>query len=504
MGSAQSQEQPDVVRIDRSDIPEEYKTVGVSSDVVRRVNAHASENVRTNYAEAEILRSELDRERKEKAHLREEMARLSDLQQRKLHDTSSSIPAASDIEERKKIFEETIMACLTENSDRVLKCATLAELYEKCVADFRQQRQNDGGAKTEVITWKLENIVNNHRYNNCTLPSCWNLRSCIINYERVTIYIQPLVQIVNESGYVVTPRPSSEFLSLRSALQPHSVSDPQIACIVLPGIDFLNLYRFPSESVIESITKLLENRFQNIIIFTFLGQQRHLSRHVIASSFGHRLLYRPYFDISIPLYNSPIPSISYSTSKKRFTLFVPLINITSTLQRKVESAIKTIKGSLVLRECPSNVSLTCDEDGQQITVSSALKVSTFVLILDRFPYFQSLVFQAVEAAVIPILVTPDYIPPWSDVIDWSRLQSNIIVYVPSDSCAMRGDDVKKAINIWRSNSNKIVFLPLDSSDFCQPLRIIHKVCFRPMAYLFSIQEHQHVIRLDYCDLYTCL
>ncbi|KAK6023238.1 hypothetical protein OSTOST_11039, partial [Ostertagia ostertagi] len=73
MGSAQSQEeQPDVVRIDRNEIPEEYKTVGVSSDVVKRVNAQTGGGS----TEAERLREELAREREEKLRLRQEMARL--------------------------------------------------------------------------------------------------------------------------------------------------------------------------------------------------------------------------------------------------------------------------------------------------------------------------------------------------------------------------------------------------------------------------------------------
>ncbi|KAK6041300.1 hypothetical protein COOONC_21195 [Cooperia oncophora] len=69
MGSAQSQEeQPDVVRIDRSEIPEEYKTVGVSSDVVKRVNAQTGGG---SSSEAERLREELARERAEKERLKQ-------------------------------------------------------------------------------------------------------------------------------------------------------------------------------------------------------------------------------------------------------------------------------------------------------------------------------------------------------------------------------------------------------------------------------------------------
>ncbi|VDM72125.1 unnamed protein product, partial [Strongylus vulgaris] len=75
---------------------------------------------------------------------------------------SSVPPLPDEIEERKKIFDETvervqdkffayhrenvcadnekeIMECLKANPDRILKCAHLSEVYEKCVADFRQE-----------------------------------------------------------------------------------------------------------------------------------------------------------------------------------------------------------------------------------------------------------------------------------------------------------------------------------------------------------------------------
>ncbi|VDK72042.1 unnamed protein product [Cylicostephanus goldi] len=109
----------------------------------------------------ELFRDELAREREEKARLRQEMLNLSDLQQRKTNDTSVP-PLPDDIEERKKIFDETvervqekffayhrenvcadnekeIMECLKANPGRILQCAHLTDPYEKCVADFRQE-----------------------------------------------------------------------------------------------------------------------------------------------------------------------------------------------------------------------------------------------------------------------------------------------------------------------------------------------------------------------------
>ncbi|CAI5441523.1 unnamed protein product [Caenorhabditis angaria] len=173
MGAAQSgadQAAPEVVRIERSEIPEEYKNVGVSSDVVKRVNATKTSSGNTssasNDAENERLKRELQKERDEKARLREDMAKLSQLQQRKDHGTvlppSATGGIGSDLEERKKVFDETvervqkrffdyhrenvcqdneneIVKCLQSNQGRVLKCAPLTEAYEKCVGQFRQQ-----------------------------------------------------------------------------------------------------------------------------------------------------------------------------------------------------------------------------------------------------------------------------------------------------------------------------------------------------------------------------
>ncbi|CAP32220.2 Protein CBR-CHCH-3 [Caenorhabditis briggsae] len=152
MGAAQSTEQearPEVIRIDRNEIPEE--TVGVSSDVVKRVNAT---RVAGNDGESDRLRQELAREREEKARLREDMAKLSQLQQRK----SAGIPApqvvisGDDLEDRKRFSMRPlsvcrsnsspiteIVRCLQENPGRVLKCAPLTEAFEKCVGEFRQQ-----------------------------------------------------------------------------------------------------------------------------------------------------------------------------------------------------------------------------------------------------------------------------------------------------------------------------------------------------------------------------
>ncbi|CAJ0576407.1 unnamed protein product, partial [Mesorhabditis spiculigera] len=173
MGSSQSQPatgpQPQVVRINRDQIPEEYRSVGVSGAVVNRVNSQRPAGSPPNSGiaadiDVQKLRAELAKERGEKESLRtevSEMRRLTELQQRSLGDRSA-ISLGSDIEDRKKIFDETvqrvekqffnyrrenvcqeneqeIMSCLKANPNRLLNCKKLVSGYEACVGEFRKE-----------------------------------------------------------------------------------------------------------------------------------------------------------------------------------------------------------------------------------------------------------------------------------------------------------------------------------------------------------------------------
>lgn len=59
---------------------------------------------------------------------------------------------------------------------------------------------------------------------------------------------------------MLTPVPSKEFHEIRSMLRPYSVANVEEACIFFPGIDFLNLYRFPSIDTAHAVADILNER----------------------------------------------------------------------------------------------------------------------------------------------------------------------------------------------------------------------------------------------------
>ncbi|KAK5985229.1 hypothetical protein GCK32_012910, partial [Trichostrongylus colubriformis] len=377
MGSAQSQEeQPDVVRIDRNEIPEEYKTVGVSSDVVKRVNAQTGGGS----TEAEQLRAQLVREQEEKQRLRQEMARLSELQKRQ-----QGYQAADDIEERKRIFEETvarvqekffayhrenvcadnekeIMECLKRNPNRVLKCAPLTTQYEKfftseysvermkwlygCVVllalgllYFRPLLRH---RKSDVVTvWTLSKSsasFDSYRYRNCSVSTCLRSQRCMLDYGKISVYIQPITRVVDDVGNVLSPVPSKEFHTIRKLLLHYSVSDPQQACIFFPGIDFLNLHRFPSIDVAHAVANMIDERFRNVLMFTLIGEWKHNHRHIMASPIIPLHLYRHRLDISLSPYFGNLPAPTTSASSTHNTLLVMLFNASSSFREVAAEA----------------------------------------------------------------------------------------------------------------------------------------------------------------------
>lgn len=96
-----------------------------------------------------------------------------------------------------------------------------------------------------------------------------------------------------QNGKDITPSPSNEYLEIRSVIERskyrvHAIED---ACLVVPGFDTLNIYRFDGGE--SSFSKnfnagaRLSNR--NVLIFTFAGANLLDINAIIA-----RLVFFPY------------------------------------------------------------------------------------------------------------------------------------------------------------------------------------------------------------------
>uniref|UniRef100_A0A8R1XPB3 MICOS complex subunit MIC19 n=1 Tax=Onchocerca volvulus TaxID=6282 RepID=A0A8R1XPB3_ONCVO len=166
MGSTQSYEEGihsnehpkfQVVKIERNQIPEEYRTVAVSNDVVNQIlNFGNSENDNT-----KDLRKQLAEEREVNFKLREQVKNLTESMVSLQRTTTGKISIA-ELQARKDAFDETLeriekqyfsyhpenvcktietdlMECITKNKNKLLNCTSFAVDLTKCASDFREK-----------------------------------------------------------------------------------------------------------------------------------------------------------------------------------------------------------------------------------------------------------------------------------------------------------------------------------------------------------------------------
>ncbi|KAE9416814.1 hypothetical protein Angca_004036, partial [Angiostrongylus cantonensis] len=424
MGSTQSQEEPDVVRINRSEVPDEYKTVGVSSDVVKRVNSQSQDH---KSGDTSKLREELAREREEKLRMREEMARLSELQQRTVL-LSTPLDLSADFEERKRIFEETVErvqsrffayhrenVCASNEKSSVFIVLVLQIFVLSRFLFFSSAFSPSHGFLLLL------------RYRNCSSSTCLRSHPCMLDYMSISIYIQPILKVVDEDGTVLTPIPSMEFYSIRSLLEGYSVPDPNEACIFFPGVDFLNLHRFPSIEAAHAIANMLSERFYNVFIFTLVGQWKHGFRHILASSVTPRRIYRPRLDISLPPFLDTPSSASPQGSLIKPKFVVPLFNVSLSFREECIRLFSDKEDVTVLIECFDQRSVVCNSNGNRVSWEDTFQRARFGLIHESMLHFEAALYRALEASVIPVIFAPNYVLPFADYVDW-----HLIALFPSN------------------------------------------------------------------------
>ncbi|XGW12194.1 hypothetical protein V3C99_013130 [Haemonchus contortus] len=276
--------------------------------------------------------------------------------------------------------------------------------------------------RTEIVNvWTLTTSntpTNLHRYRNCSLSTCLRSQRCMLDYGRISVYIQPITRVEDENGNVLTPVPSKEFYAIRTMLLPYSVSDHQQACIFFPGIDFLNLHRFPSIDAACAVANMLNERFYNVLMLTVIGHWNHTYRHILASPIIPLHLYRHRLDISLPPYYGDHTAVNIPSSSTQKSLLVMLFNASSSFREDSLEAFAPSEAVTILNECDDQPSLVCDVGGSVVQWENALKESKFVLIHEGMPYFKLALQRALQATVIPVIFVPNYVLPFSDYIDW--------------------------------------------------------------------------------------
>ncbi|VDD91299.1 unnamed protein product [Enterobius vermicularis] len=141
------------VRIEKDEIPEEFRNVGVSNEVVDRVLSRNN-----NSAEFSALKAELYEARRRNEELITELRKsndkdmpfhiaggisLEDLENRRqaLNEAISRVEKQFCSFQRENVCEsqeKEIMQCIVNNKDRVLNCLPLLDSYQDCVTNFRK------------------------------------------------------------------------------------------------------------------------------------------------------------------------------------------------------------------------------------------------------------------------------------------------------------------------------------------------------------------------------
>uniref|UniRef100_A0AC34GRV4 Uncharacterized protein n=1 Tax=Panagrolaimus sp. ES5 TaxID=591445 RepID=A0AC34GRV4_9BILA len=407
----EEQNQPKVLRIERSQIPDAYKNVGVSSEVIRRVSGST-----TTDSDVSALNAELEKEREANAKLRGQMQNLTALQNR--FASGQVLPQAQtetleDVEEKKRVFDETVqrvekqffsyqrenacednekelMECLSKNKGKVLNCKSLKVPYDECIVKFRH----------EVLSSKANNLA---------------------------IYVQPLLAVFDDNGNRQNPEPSADFLELREIIlkSRHQVENFAEACLVLPGIDTLSTNRFSDllhlTHSLDSAASLFPSK-PNFLIFNLYGFTSNFGDSIVVSPIHLNPKYRRYFDVAIPaktfvkrnenLKVVPLLFDAILLLPQPYGSQFPSI-LTYNIQKYDSSSI--IK---VLTKCLKN--LTCI-DGKEIDYFSVLKAVDFVIINEESIGFDHILMHTLEAGAIPIFLSDLIVKPFEHFIDWSSL-----------------------------------------------------------------------------------
>nr|CAG4643742.1 EOG090X01LY [Lepidurus arcticus] len=250
-------------------------------------------------------------------------------------------------------------------------------------------------------------------------------------------------QVLDEQGIPITQHISQEYYDLLQAVlkSPFYTSDPGKACLFLPSYDVLNQNHIRPQEVSRALAALPYWRggVNHVIFSMVMGSPPEykpflevgLGQAILAGAGFSSLVYRPDFDVSIPVYSSFASLTVADTSEhdRPWKVIFSQLNVHPEYKGMVSGVAALHPELLVLDACQKpNVTTRC-KNGQNYAYPSVLKEGDFCLVVRGARLGQTVLMDAMASGCIPIVVADSYVLPFDDIIDWKR--SAIILYEDS-------------------------------------------------------------------------
>lgn len=294
---------------------------------------------------------------------------------------------------------------------------------------------NDG---SEILRLQAGSPLPEKRDSKCLAHSCFDIFRCTVNENKlISVYVYPFTNFLDESGRTINKAMSQEFYELLTAIMKskYYTTDLGKACIIVPSVDTLNQNGMDIKGYARILASLpsWENG-RNHLLFNMLpgGAPDYNStldvatdKAILAGGGFATWSYRMGYDVSIPVFNAltnqRIPRSSLKRSNE-WTLVSSQTNMNHMFRRQLEDVERENSGFLILKHCAddsNNVYKRCKG-----TISyhypDILQRATFCLVIRGVRLGQTTLLDALMMGCIPVVVSDDYILPFSDVLDWKR------------------------------------------------------------------------------------
>ncbi|KAL6264520.1 hypothetical protein P5V15_004628 [Pogonomyrmex californicus] len=283
----------------------------------------------------------------------------------------------------------------------------------------------------------IDSVETDATNSSCTYFTCFNVYRCGSQGNKLLVYVYPLKTYLDSVGKPIIGQMTKEFYQILNAIinSKFYTPNPYEACIFIPSIDTLNQNRLRLQEVSKVLRTLpYWNKGENHLIFNMVPGSVpdyntvidvSVGRAMIAGAGMSSLIYRPSFDISLPIYSPLVNNLKANYSNIRTWLVMSSqININTAFEQDLME-IKTTypKDILVLGPClhfnPMNNTIRCL--GEDIyKYPDILQMATFCLVIRGARLAQSTLLDAMAAGCIPVIVADSLMMPFHDVIDWTK------------------------------------------------------------------------------------